>query len=317
MTGEAPPLTWPPRAASSTSPLTPLGLIAWRTVLVSVVAVLPIRGPWVLATAVLVPLTRFCLVHRPRQRSRRPEGLAGLFGVAGLVGAASRARRAGHRLTRMRTRKNPGEQHRPCAPSGPGSATVTASAAMPGPDGRLRCPWGLAPAEYLAYHDDEWGRPVRDDQGIFERLCLEAFQSGLSWLTILRKRAGFRAAFRGFDIEAVAGFGPDDIARLLADARIIRNSAKINAAITNARVAVGMPGGLAATIWRFADPRSRVPRTAADVPASTEGSKAMARELKRLGFQFVGATTAYATMQACGLVNDHLEDCFRREEPSL
>ncbi len=184
--------------------------------------------------------------------------------------------------------------------------------AVPGPDGRRRCPWGLAAAEYLSYHDEEWGRPVTDDQGIFERLCLEAFQSGLSWLTILRKRANFRTAFRGFDIEAVAGFGPGDVSRLLADAGIIRNRAKIEAAIANARAALDMPGGLAAAVWRYADPDAPAPRTLADVPATTPGSVALARELKRDGFRFVGPTTVYATMQACGLVDDHLQGCFRR-----
>jgi DNA-3-methyladenine glycosylase I len=184
--------------------------------------------------------------------------------------------------------------------------------ALPGPDGRLRCPWGIAPAEYLSYHDEEWGRPVTSDQGMFERLCLEGFQSGLSWLTILRKRPGFRAAFRGFDIEAVAGFGPADVTRLLADAGIVRNRAKIEAAISNARAALELPGGLAAAVWRYADTGAPAPRTLSDIPATTPGSVALARELRRHGFRFVGPTTVYATMQACGLVDDHLEDCLRR-----
>jgi DNA-3-methyladenine glycosylase I len=185
-------------------------------------------------------------------------------------------------------------------------------AAAPGTDGRRRCPWGLAPPEYLAYHDEEWGRPVTDDQGMFERLCLEAFQAGLSWLTILRKRPNFRSAFRGFDIEAVAAFGPDDVRRLLADQGIVRNRAKIEAAIVNARVALDLPGGLAAAVWRYADPATPAPRTLADIPATTPGSIALSRELRRHGFRFVGPTTAYATLQACGLVDDHLEGCFRR-----
>jgi len=176
----------------------------------------------------------------------------------------------------------------------------------------LRCPWGLAPAEYLSYHDEEWGRPVTGDQPMFERLCLEGFQSGLSWLTILRKRANFRAAFRDFDIETVAGFGPADVTRLLADAGIVRNRAKIEAAITNARAALELPGGLAAAVWRYADPGAPAPRTVADIPATTPGSMALARELRRHGFRFVGPTTVYATLQACGLVDDHLEACFRR-----
>ncbi len=186
------------------------------------------------------------------------------------------------------------------------------SEAVPGPDGNPRCPWALGSAEYLEYHDDEWGRPVRDDRGIFERLCLEAFQSGLSWSTILRKRANFRAAFRDFDIEAVADFDAADVSRLLADPGIVRNRAKIDAAIWNARAALRLPGGLAATIWRYADPAAPVRRTLADVPANTPGSSSLARELKNHGFRFIGPTTAYATLQACGLVDDHLEGCFRR-----
>jgi DNA-3-methyladenine glycosylase I len=190
--------------------------------------------------------------------------------------------------------------------------TGSASEATPGPDGRLRCPWALGVPEYLAYHDDEWGCPIRDDQGIFERLCLEAFQSGLSWLTILRKRENFRAAFRDFDIGTVAAFGPGDIGRLLADKGIVRNRAKIEAAITNARAALELPDGLAAAAWRYADRGAPVPLSLADVPATTPGAKAFSAELKRRGFRFVGPTTAYATFQACGLVDDHLRDCFRR-----
>lgn len=187
-----------------------------------------------------------------------------------------------------------------------------ASEAIPGPDNRLRCPWALGAPDYLAYHDDEWGRPVRDDRGIFERLSLEAFQSGLSWLTILRKRENFRAAFRDFDIRAVAEFGPADVSRLLTDTGIIRNRAKIEAAITNARAALNLPAGLAATVWKYADPGAPAPRSLADVPATTAGSKALSAELRRCGFRFVGPTTAYATLQACGLVDDHLRDCFCR-----
>jgi DNA-3-methyladenine glycosylase I len=184
--------------------------------------------------------------------------------------------------------------------------------AVTGADGLSRCPWGISTPDYVAYHDDEWGRPVRDDRGVYERLCLEAFQSGLSWLTILRKREGFRAAFAGFDLEKVAGFGPGDVERLLSDAAIVRNRAKIEAAIANARAALELPEGLAAVAWRHADPAAPVPRTSADVPASTPGSKALAKELKKRGFRFIGPTTAYALMQACGLVDDHLERCFRR-----
>ncbi|HVT69174.1 MAG TPA: DNA-3-methyladenine glycosylase I [Trebonia sp.] len=182
-----------------------------------------------------------------------------------------------------------------------------------GPDGRLRCPWGLSAADYVAYHDEEWGRPVRGDRAIFERLCLEAFQSGLSWLTILRKRENFRKAFAGFDIAAVAAFTDQDQARLLADAGIVRNRAKISAAITNARAALDLDGGLSDLFWSYAgdDPRP-APRTLADIPAQTRASAALAKELRRRGFVFTGPVTVYAAMQACGLVNDHLAECFAR-----
>jgi DNA-3-methyladenine glycosylase I len=186
--------------------------------------------------------------------------------------------------------------------------------AVPGPDGRLRCPWGLSAPEYLAYHDIEWGRQVRGDQPIFERLSLEAFQSGLSWLTILRKRENFRKAFAGFDIAAVAAFGPDDVQRLLSDQGIVRNRAKVNAVITNARAALELPAGLSDFVWSFAaaDPAPPAPRTLADIPAQTPESKRLSAELRKHGFVFTGPVTAYATMQACGLVNDHLATCFAR-----
>ncbi len=147
---------------------------------------------------------------------------------------------------------------------------------------------------------------------MFERLSLEAFQSGLSWLTILRKRENFRSAFNGFDISAVAGYGPDDVTRLLADPGIVRNRAKIEAVIRNARAALELPEGLAATVWRYARDQVSPPDTLADVPAWTPESKALAAELKRHGFNFTGPVTAYATMQACGVVDDHLTGCFRR-----
>jgi DNA-3-methyladenine glycosylase I len=185
-----------------------------------------------------------------------------------------------------------------------------------GPDGRARCRWATAAPEYLAYHDEEWGRPVRDDRGLYERLCLEAFQSGLSWLTILRKREAFRNAFAGFEIQRVAGFGSPDVKRLLADAAIVRNRAKIDAAIANARAAMELRGGdgsLAQLIWSFAPERHAAPRSFDQVPSKTPESTALARELKRRGFRFVGPTTAYALMQACGLVNDHLAGCAVRE----
>ncbi|HTY71506.1 MAG TPA: DNA-3-methyladenine glycosylase I [Actinomycetes bacterium] len=181
-----------------------------------------------------------------------------------------------------------------------------------GADGLTRCAWGASAPEYVGYHDHEWGRPVRTDDGMYERLVLEAFQSGLSWLTILRKRAAFRAAFAGFAIEAVAGFGPADRDRLLADVGIVRNGAKVDAAIHNARVALEQPEGLASLLWSFApSPRPR-PVSFAEVPAKTAESTAMAKELKRRGFVFVGPTTAYATMQAAGMVDDHLSGCHVR-----
>ncbi|MBT2208551.1 DNA-3-methyladenine glycosylase I [Actinomadura sp. NEAU-AAG7] len=186
------------------------------------------------------------------------------------------------------------------------------STAIRGEDGLARCPWGLSAPDYIAYHDEEWGRPVRDDAGLYERLCLEAFQSGLSWLTILRKREAFRAAFHGFDMEKVAAFDDADVARLMGDAGIVRNRAKIDAAIGNARAALDLPGGLAATVWRYADPGAPAYADMGDVPASTEGSKALAKELKRHGFRFLGPTTVYALMEACGLVDDHLAGCHRR-----
>ena len=198
------------------------------------------------------------------------------------------------------------------------SADARETSLEPGPDGKRRCPWATSAPDYLPYHDEEWGRPVRDDRGLFERLCLEAFQSGLSWLTILRKRDAFRSAFANFDVERVAGFGSRDVERLLADAGIVRNRAKIEAAIANARAAADLRAdgdSLAELIWSF-EPRgrSRAPRTLDEVPATTPESKALARGLKDRGFRFVGPTTAYALMQACGIVNDHVAGCTVRAE---
>lgn len=179
-----------------------------------------------------------------------------------------------------------------------------------GPDRLARCPWAAGTPDYQAYHDTEWGQPVRGDDSLYERLTLEAFQSGLSWLTILRKRPAFRSGFDGFRIEAVARFGPADVARLLADPGIVRNRAKIEAAVQNARAALELPDGIAALLWSFAPPaRPARPARLADVPATTPESTAMARELKRRGFRFVGPTTAYALMQATGMVDDHLAGC--------
>ena len=179
---------------------------------------------------------------------------------------------------------------------------------MVGADGRPRCWWAASAPEYVAYHDDEWGRPVRDDRALYERLCLEAFQSGLSWITILRKREGFRAAFAGFDLERVAAFGEEDVERLMADAGIVRNRPR-----SRPRSPTRAPRWTCR--WASCSGRSRRSRarrgraTRADVPATTPESTAMAKELKKRGFRFVGPTTAYALMQACGLVDDHIEGC--------
>ncbi|MEU9194417.1 DNA-3-methyladenine glycosylase I [Streptomyces hundungensis] len=189
------------------------------------------------------------------------------------------------------------------------------SGAIPGPDGRPRCPWGLSTEDYVAYHDTEWGRPVHGDDALYERLCLEAFQSGLSWITILRRREGFRRAFAGFKIAAVAEFTDADKERLLGDTGIIRNRLKIEATVANAQALAGWaPGELDALIWSYApDAATRpAPRTLADVPAVTDESTALSKALKKRGLRFIGPTTAYALMQACGLVDDHLADCVAR-----
>ncbi|WP_194823077.1 DNA-3-methyladenine glycosylase I [Micromonospora sp. S-DT3-3-22] len=179
-----------------------------------------------------------------------------------------------------------------------------------GPDGLPRCAWGASTPDYATYHDTEWGRPLRGDDALYERLTLEAFQSGLSWLTILRKRQAFRLAFADFRIERVAAFGDADVTRLLADAGIVRNRAKIEAAIANARAALTLPAGLSALLWSYAPPpRPARPGSFAEVPASTPESVALAKALKKQGFRFVGPTTAYALMQATGMVDDHLAGC--------
>ena len=180
-----------------------------------------------------------------------------------------------------------------------------------------RC-WTTSDPVYLAYHDEEWGRPVVDERALLERLCLEGFQSGLSWLTILRKRENFRAAFAGFDPAVVAGFGKRDVARLLRDAGIVRHRGKIEAAIANAQGtlalrAAGTP--LEELVWAHRPKRIRsAPRTLRNLPATTPESNALSKELKRAGFRFVGPTTVYATMQACGVVNDHIAGCFVRAQ---
>ena len=186
-----------------------------------------------------------------------------------------------------------------------------------GEDGVRRCGWCTSAPEYVAYHDDEWGRPVTDDVRVYEKICLEGFQSGLSWLTILRKREAFRAAFAGFVPERVAAFGPHDVERLLADTGIVRHRRKIEAAIANARgtlEARARYGSLAGLVWSF-EPARRgrpAPRRLGDLPGSTAESKALSKALLRLGFRFVGPTTAYAAMQSLGLTNDHLAGCHAR-----
>ena len=185
---------------------------------------------------------------------------------------------------------------------------------MPQGDGRTRCDWATSAPEYIAYHDDEWGRPLRGDREMFERTSLEAFQSGLSWLTILRKRDAFRAAFDGFDQDLVAAYDETEVARLLADASIVRNRSKIEATISNARVITEMDESFSDLLWSFApEPGTTpAPRSLSDVPAITPESTAMAKALKKRGFRFVGPTTAYALMQATGMVNDHVADCWVR-----
>ena len=190
-----------------------------------------------------------------------------------------------------------------------------------GDDGRARCWWGASTPDYAVYHDTEWGFPVADDRRLFEKLCLEGFQAGLSWLTILRKREAFRNAFAGFDHRKVARFGPRDVTRLLADAGIVRHRGKIEAAIQNAARAgelVAEAGSLAAYLWRFEPPAKSRPRrpTRADLRAMTTSpeSIALSKDLKRRGWRFVGPTTVYAFMQAMGLVDDHLDGCWVRRD---
>lgn len=180
-------------------------------------------------------------------------------------------------------------------------------------DGRTRCAWPGLDRDplYRSYHDEEWGRPVHGTVGLFERLSLEAFQSGLSWLTILRRRPAFRAAFAGFDPVVLADWGAPEAARLLADAGIIRNRLKIGAVLANARAVLALDEGLDAFLWSFAPPARPSPPAGGDIPAATPESTAMARGLRRRGITFVGPTTAYALMQATGMVDDHVAGCFR------
>lgn len=186
--------------------------------------------------------------------------------------------------------------------------------AVSGADGLARCPWAASAPDYRAYHDDEWGVPVHGALALFERLSLEAFQSGLSWLTILRKRDAFRRAFAGFHPATVAAFTDEDVARLLDDTAIVRNRAKIEATVRNARALTALGEDLDGLLWSYApDPAQRpAPRTVADVKPRTRESEAMARTLRRRGFIFVGPVTCHALMQATGMVDDHLAGCFRR-----
>lgn len=194
---------------------------------------------------------------------------------------------------------------------------ITKMGAVKGEDGRIRCPWAGSTPDYQAYHDDEWGRPVVDDVRLYEKLCLEGFQSGLSWLTILRKREGFRQAFAGFEPEKVAGFDDEDIARLLSDAGIVRHRGKIEATIANARATLAVQadrGSLAALVWEHEPVRRRraAPVLLGDLATQTPESVALSKALRRYGFRFIGPTTAYAAMESLGLVNDHLKGCHVR-----
>jgi DNA-3-methyladenine glycosylase I len=191
---------------------------------------------------------------------------------------------------------------------------------QPGPDGKPRCSWGLSAPEYLRYHDEEWGFPVTDGRRLFEKICLEGFQAGLSWLTILRKRDAFRRAFAGFDFHRVARFGPREVRRLLGDAGIVRHRGKIEAAVHNARRALDLAeefGSLAAYFWRFEPARAarpdRITLAALRRMTATPASKALSGDLRSRGWSFVGPTTAYAFMQAMGLVNDHIHGCAVRD----
>lgn len=199
----------------------------------------------------------------------------------------------------MSGRNSPGDRY---------GATVL----RPGPDGILRCAWCGDDPLYVSYHDLEWGRPVTDDVGIYERLCLEGFQAGLSWLTILRKRAAFRAAFAGFDPRVVAGFGEAEVSRLLGDPSIVRHRGKIESTVNNARRALEMieqEGSIIAFVERYRPHRHVRPKPGEPVPSTSDESEHLARELRRRGWTFVGATTVYAFMQATGIVDDHLVGC--------
>jgi len=193
------------------------------------------------------------------------------------------------------------------------AAPVQPTALVHGNDGVARCGWVGTDPEYCRYHDEEWGRPLHDDERLFEKVCLEGFQAGLSWITILRRRPVFREVFHGFDVDRVAEMTPDDVQRLLGDARIIRHRGKVEATINNAKVTRDLGESLGQLIWSFAPevPRTQPVRSYADIPAITEQSTALSRELRRRGYKFVGPTTMYALMQSAGLVDDHLVGCHR------
>ncbi|MEJ3404555.1 DNA-3-methyladenine glycosylase I [Rathayibacter sp. YIM 133350] len=186
---------------------------------------------------------------------------------------------------------------------------------MTGDDGRARCAWSAGDAEYRRYHDEEWGTPLHDERRLFEKLCLEGFQAGLSWITILRKRPAFRQAFHDFDPVSVAAMTDADVERLLENAAIIRHRGKITATISNARAMLDLDVSLDALLWGFAPSAVEHPRPRewADIPAVTPESTAMSKELRRRGFRFVGPTTLYALMQSTGMVDDHLAGCFRAQ----
>ncbi|WP_309977757.1 DNA-3-methyladenine glycosylase I [Agromyces sp. 3263] len=185
-----------------------------------------------------------------------------------------------------------------------------------GDDGLSRCAWGANDPEYRRYHDEEWGTPQHDPVRLYEKVCLEGFQAGLSWITILRRRPAFREVFHGFDVDQVAAMTEADVERLITDARIIRHRGKIEAAIQNARATLALDVPLDELLWSFAPPpRDTAPRSFAEVPATTPESAAMSKELRRLGFRFVGPTTMYALMQAAGMVDDHVSGCFRAMMP--
>jgi len=186
----------------------------------------------------------------------------------------------------------------------------------PGEDGRPRCAWGTSTPEYIGYHDAEWGFPVTDDRRLFEKICLEGFQSGLSWLTILRKRDAFRRAFAGFDVAKVSRFTPAKVERLLADPAIVRNRLKVESTVANARAIRDLDGSFDELVWSVvgAAPKVNGCRRLAELPAETAESRSMSKELKRQGFRFVGPTVCYSLIQATGLVNDHVTTCFRYRE---